>query len=389
MFLYSLRQSSVKLRKTKKHRTASMASMSAKLIGLKIPVENAKTVAGLTLPQLRQRIVKQKDISIVDVVEGFQAKVLQLLDSNSASVAEMIFEADVTAIIADSELTTAALSPIHGIPVVISNNIAVKNEDCNGSLVFKSGHASHFDSVLVSLLKTAGAVPYLLSNQAPIFGDLTGSSRLYGIVKHPSHPDRAVGGSCSGLAVLLRENVAVLGFGIDVLGDVRIPAANCGVVAFRPTSYRISKVGTMFPLPPPSCLQPSISPVATSVASITDAFVSLCLDQVRQFDLTAPCVLFKPIVALEKLTIGMFTSLPGLVPAVPAVERVMGEAKSALERMGHTVVEFVPPRPEELLHLILSSLARNEEFWHLFVCENSADTISYAEALKLCLPKVR
>jgi len=50
--------------------------------------------------------------------------------------------------------------------------------------------------------------------------------------------DRIAGGASGGLAAAIAARVATLGLGVDSLGSLRIPAALCGAVAFRPTFGR-------------------------------------------------------------------------------------------------------------------------------------------------------
>jgi hypothetical protein len=51
------------------------------------------------------------------------------------------------------------------------------------------------------------------------------------------------GGSSSGAAVSVSDGGAVIGIGTDTGGSVRIPAALCGIVGFKPTQKRIPRDG--------------------------------------------------------------------------------------------------------------------------------------------------
>jgi aspartyl-tRNA(Asn)/glutamyl-tRNA(Gln) amidotransferase subunit A len=80
------------------------------------------------------------------------------------------------------------------------------------------------------------------------------------------------GGSSSGAGVSVARGQAAMGLGTDTGGSVRIPAAFCGVVGFKPTQPRVSRDGA-FPL---SQTLDSIGPLANSVAccALVDALIA-------------------------------------------------------------------------------------------------------------------
>ena len=53
---------------------------------------------------------------------------------------------------------------------------------------------------------------------------------------NPYKKEYTTGGSCGGEAALVSTFSVGLGIGVDVFGDVRQPAVNCGICAFKPTS---------------------------------------------------------------------------------------------------------------------------------------------------------
>ncbi|VDL97055.1 unnamed protein product [Schistocephalus solidus] len=382
--LFRFRGRSKKLTKKLKKLTEVQNNISSKLLGLQTPIQNVDKVIGLRMDQLRHHIVEKRDITTLDVVEAFQVHALQLLQAETACIAEIIFDADVTAILADQELSkcTSPKSPLHGIPVSLINCISIKGEDCTGSLVFKAKENAAYDCKIVAALKKAGAVPILLSNMSPLPCQLSTSSELYGTCKHPSHPDRAVGGSSGAEAILLLRNASVLGLGVDTFGDVRISAVFCGVVGFKPTSNRLSSDDIPMTVRPPFFLSPVVSPLAMDVASIINVMESLCSASVLKIDPTLPLCPFTPLHSSKKLTIGFYTSLPELIPCVPSVDRCLVEVRSIIQSLGHTVVEVQPPRPDEPLLLTLSYLAADDSYWRLIVRQNMGDALSMVDIFK-------
>ena len=78
---------------------------------------------------------------------------------------------------------------------------------------------------------------------------VTGVNSHCGTTANPHDSLRIAGGSSTGSAVAVAEGSARFAFGTDTGGSVRIPAALCGVVGFKPTFATYPTQG-VFPLSP-------------------------------------------------------------------------------------------------------------------------------------------
>jgi len=77
----------------------------------------------------------------------------------------------------------------------------------------------------------------------------TSENPHFGVVPNPLAPGRVAGGSSGGNAAALVLGAADLALGTDSGGSIRIPAACCGVVGFKPT-YGLVSLDGCFPLAP-------------------------------------------------------------------------------------------------------------------------------------------
>ncbi len=99
----------------------------------------------------------------------------------------------------------------------------------------------------------------------------TSENPHFGVVPNPLAPGRVAGGSSGGNAAALVLGAAELALGTDSGGSIRIPAACCGIVGFKP-SYGLVSLEGCFPLAPSF---DHAGPMARDVATCENALRAL------------------------------------------------------------------------------------------------------------------
>ena len=100
-------------------------------------------------------------------------------------------------------------------------------------------------SSVADRLRAAGAIIFAKTNMHEIALGATGENRWTGDVRNPYDPARQGGGSSSGSGVAVACGIGTASVGSDTGGSVRIPAAFCGVVGFKPTYGSIPLDGAL------------------------------------------------------------------------------------------------------------------------------------------------
>jgi aspartyl-tRNA(Asn)/glutamyl-tRNA(Gln) amidotransferase subunit A len=161
-------------------------------------------------------------------------------------------------------------SPLAGLPVSIKNLCDVAGETTlAGSKALDDAPPAKADAPVVARLRAAGAVIVGSTNMSEFAFSGVGFNPHHGTPGNPADRKRVPGGSSAGAAVSVADRMAVVALGTDTGGSVRIPAAVCGIVGFKPTARRVPIDGVV----PLSTSLDSIGPLANSVedCAIVDA----------------------------------------------------------------------------------------------------------------------
>jgi aspartyl-tRNA(Asn)/glutamyl-tRNA(Gln) amidotransferase subunit A len=139
-----------------------------------------------------------------------------------------------------------------------------------GSLLF-ADHLPERSAEAVLRLERAGYANVGKTNLHEFAYGITGHNPHFGDVENPLDPGRTAGGSSGGSAAALAAGLAEAALGSDSGGSVRIPAACCGVVGFKP-SHGLVPLDGCFPLAPSF---DHVGPMALDVPSCARMMESL------------------------------------------------------------------------------------------------------------------
>jgi Asp-tRNA(Asn)/Glu-tRNA(Gln) amidotransferase A subunit family amidase len=131
------------------------------------------------------------------------------------------------------------LGPLHGIPVGIKDVIATKALRTEYNSEIYVGHQTQVDAAAVTMLRAAGAV-IIGKTETVEFAAWGGRVAPTG---NPRDTTRTPGGSSSGSAAAVADDMVPIALGTQTGGSVIRPASFCGVVGFKPTFGAVSTEG--------------------------------------------------------------------------------------------------------------------------------------------------
>ena len=175
---------------------------------------------------------------------------------------------------ADQKLAAgSAVGPLHGLPLVIKDNIDVAGYPTTAATPALKNHEPGQTAPVMRKLLDAGAIVMSKANMHEMAFS-PGVSQpedgreavwgAFGTARNPYDPDRSPAGSSSGTGAAVAARIAPAGLGTDTGGSVRNPAAWCGIVGLRPTTGRYSQRGIV----PISWTRDTAGPMARNVADL-------------------------------------------------------------------------------------------------------------------------
>ena len=218
---------------------------------VKLDLENA------TIAELRQALASESTTAAA-LVAAYLARIdaYDRADAALNTVREVNPDAASVAAALDT-LKSPARGPLHGVPILVKDNIATadRQHTTAGSLALASARARR-DATVVRLLREAGAVILGKANLTEFANILAvdmpaGYSSLGGQVRNPYAPqfdERGVpivppGGSSSGSAAAVAAGLAAAAIGTETSGSLLSPACQCGLVTVKPTVGLVSRAG--------------------------------------------------------------------------------------------------------------------------------------------------
>lgn len=154
-------------------------------------------------------------------------------------------------------------SALHGIPIVLKDNIDTADLPTTGGSVLLEGSMPPDDAFVVKKLRAAGAVVVAKVNLSE-FASGAAHSSLGGQILNPHDLTRSPSGSSGGTGASLAAAFAMAGLGTDTGGSVRGPSTANGIAGLKTTMGLVSRDGVI----PLALSFDTVGPMARSVHDV-------------------------------------------------------------------------------------------------------------------------
>ncbi|CAM3619675.1 Amidase [Bordetella sputigena] len=191
----------------------------------------------VSLPAVElRRLIGARQVSPVELLQACIDRIEAVNPWVNAITATAFEQARVQARAAErAVLQGEPLGLLHGLPLGVKDLEPTAGLlTTYGSAIYR-GHVPEQDVELVARLRRAGAIVTAKTNVPEMGAGANSRNTVWGATGNPFDPNLNAGGSSGGSAAALACDMLPVCTGSDTGGSLRIPAAKCGVVGFRPS----------------------------------------------------------------------------------------------------------------------------------------------------------
>jgi indoleacetamide hydrolase len=232
--------------------------------------------------------------------------------------------------------------PLDGMAILIKDNVNTADYPTTAATPALAANRPATDAPIVQRLKAAGALIAGKANMHELSSGGTNGASLFGPARNPYDPACVPGGSSGGVAAAVAAGIVRAGIGTDTMGSIRVPAALCGVIGFRPSVGRYPAEGIV----PLSSSQDTPGPMARTMEDIIALDAVLAGDEAHY-----P----RP----QQIRIGVAQDL--IAASSADVQGAIRKALAALEEQGVVLVPL-DIEPMRALHRAATNTVSDTEF---------------------------
>lgn len=305
------------------------------------------TAGATTLVELSARqIADQVCVGAVSRVEVVQAHLDQVASANPALGALVAVRAE-EALREARQADRAGLyrGALDGVPVSVKAEYDVAGLPTTHGNHSLTGQPAGRDAPVVSRLRARGAILIGKGNQPDFAMRWNTFSSQLGWTRNPRDPSRSVGGSSGGDAAAVAAGMVAVGFGTDLAGSIRVPAACCAIYGLRSTPGRIPYAPQALDAVRSPAVEAMASqgPLARSVDDLSLAF-AVTAGASAEHPFSLPSADARPLPD-HQLLVARLVTQAGAQVAPEMVEQV-DLVCAALESAGHQVEDAAFPGAE-------------------------------------------
>ncbi|GAB1738482.1 hypothetical protein NU219Hw_g3288t1 [Hortaea werneckii] len=231
--------------------------------------------------------------------------------------------------------------PLHGIPISIKEHLEMAGKITHAGFVSKISHVSEEDALIVKLLKDAGAVLHVRTNQPQSLMHLDCDNNITGRTLNPYNLRLTPGGSSGGEGASIGFRASVMGVGTDIGGSIRVPAAFNHCYGLRPTTLRNSNLGLYGINAGQESIRGVAGPLGQSLNDLELFQKALLGQQPWDIDTTLIPVPWRDVKLPTNFTVGVMMD-DGMVKPHPPVLRALESTSKKLRAAGINVVPWEP-----------------------------------------------
>lgn len=132
-----------------------------------------------------------------------------------------------------------------GVPFIVKDNLLTFGSETTAASNILKGFNAPYQSTAIEKIEAEGGICVAKANLDAFGHGASTENSDFMITKNPHDKSRVSGGSSGGPAAAVILDMAPFAIGTDTGGSIRLPAAFCGAVGYKPTYGLVSRSGVV------------------------------------------------------------------------------------------------------------------------------------------------
>ncbi|KAJ9371986.1 hypothetical protein DTO282E5_3340 [Paecilomyces variotii] len=251
------------------------------------------------------------------------------------------------------------IGPLHGLPISLKDQFRVKGFETSMGYVSWLGKYDTDESIMVTLLRKAGAVFYVKTSVPQTLMVCETVNNIIGRTVNPRNKNWSCGGSSGGEGANVGFRGGIIGVGTDIGGSIRVPSAFNFLYGLRPSHGRMPYAKMANSMEGQETVHSVCGPIAHSVPDLKLFVTSVLSEEPWKYDSKVIPLpwrqneedIIKSKLSSGGLTLGFFNCDGNVLPH-PPILRGIETVVSTLKKSGHNVVPWTPYKHDFAVDLI-------------------------------------
>ncbi|KIW68847.1 acetamidase [Phialophora macrospora] len=251
------------------------------------------------------------------------------------------------------------IGPLHGLPISLKDQFRIKGLETSMGYVAWIGKYDEEDSILVTLLRKAGAVFYVKTSVPQSLMVCETVNNIIGRTVNPRNKNWSCGGSSGGEGAIVGFRGGIIGVGTDIGGSIRVPSAFNFLYGLRPSHGRMPYAKMANSMEGQETVHSVCGPICHSIPDMKLFVTSVLKEEPWKYDskvIPMPWRQSEEDIITSKLKSGGLTlgfyDCDGNVTPHPPILRGIETVVSTLKKHGHTVIPWKPYKHDFAVNLI-------------------------------------
>ncbi|KAJ9297812.1 hypothetical protein DTO271G3_4033 [Paecilomyces variotii] len=251
------------------------------------------------------------------------------------------------------------IGPLHGLPISLKDQFRIKGFETSMGYVSWLGKYDTEESIMVTLLRKAGAVFYVKTSVPQTLMVCETVNNIIGRTVNPRNKNWSCGGSSGGEGANVGFRGGIIGVGTDIGGSIRVPSAFNFLYGLRPSHGRMPYAKMANSMEGQETVHSVCGPIAHSVPDLKLFVTSVLSEEPWKYDSKVIPLpwrqneedIIKSKLSSGGLTLGFFNCDGNVLPH-PPILRGIETVVSTLKKNGHNVVPWTPYKHDFAVDLI-------------------------------------